>query len=407
MAGVCFVDPAGSDANSGSSPSSAKRTIQAAYDDLVASAETRFPSFPLEMGVGRIYLLPGDHDVGTGLVIRWDRPVEMFGFRGGEGKSWTRTPGMPARIVSSSSDATALVTAGSVEQISYGNRFEDILFAVDPAVNTSLTACLRAIANDFLIVEHCGFDMARGPDDPTQNFHAIHAQPGTMAQKDAAWHRITHNNCNRLALYHAGDGAGSTRGNFNRSEISSNIVFYKGDRPMIWLEDDWMQGTVAFNNLEGPAIAVQCDSTVADHNLFLQNGGESPNSTHPYYVINGGHQGSMFIGGQCFAQDGGVGTWIAFGSSTWGNIVMNGEASLSGKPGFKYLVSDPSGKNVLMNHAGIRPRVKVNATSQSLADYDFELVPDDGAWGFTYNTAEQRAYLNFRANGTWKKVALA
>jgi hypothetical protein len=368
------------------------KTVQAAYDSLVAEA----PSFGPGNGVGRIVLLPGDHDVQSGLVLRWDKTVELVGLRGGHGGP---TPKSGARIVSSSSTVTEMILTGSLAHVTYGNRFRDLAFGINPAVNTALTAVIRAAANDHLDVQGCAAD--------TLAWQAQHLDcafivqdPGGSAQ-DSAWARIRDNQCARVALYKASPGT-----NFNRSIIDGNVCFYNGPRPMVHLEGDWLAGTVSGNNLEGSATAVRCDAATADHNVFVGNAGESADATNPFYVINGAHQGSLFIGGHCTAGAGN-GVWIQFGVSTFGNTVL-GDFSVRGVTGYKRKFVDLSTykSNTLVGTFGLLPKTREAAGMTRLADYHFASTPDDGTFGFVRDTTTNRTYLTARFAGAWRSVEM-
>ena len=58
----------------------AMKTIQAAYDDVVSSAEADYTQDGNGvLASGRIHLMPGDHQVGTGVVFEGGRAVEITG----------------------------------------------------------------------------------------------------------------------------------------------------------------------------------------------------------------------------------------------------------------------------------------------------------------------------------------
>lgn len=399
---VMFVSSIiGNNANDGLSPSTPKATIQAAYNALKTYANANFTqSNAAGMGVGRIQLLPGDHDVGTGVVIDQNRTVEIEGaLSGWRGLTVSNTA---SRVISNSSSATALITLGSQSAVTYGNVIRKICFVVNPAVNTSLTACVRAQAHDYFEMTDCA---GYTTDGTNRDIPLLEQNPGGSAQ-DNAWCRFLQNSTTGLPLYYAKSGT-----NFNRSLIGWNVCQFGSGAtyPMIWLEGDWVNGLVVSNNLEGgasgPHVRVGSASHGADFNVFLENAGEASTNTYPFYdVIHGGH--NRFIGGSCTAS--GIGVWIAFsGANSFQNEVF-GPYDYTGFTNFKRQITDVStypASNILHGRNGRIMYTKQNANPPAFSGSDFVSTPADGSIiGMTRNTNTGEARVWFVLGGAFHYV---
>ena len=397
---VRHVDYArGSDTNNGLSPHASFKTIQAAYDDLVAVATANYTALTSQLGVGRIQLGPGDHDVGTGLIIDQRWPVEIVGTRSGWG-NWTAR-NSSTRIYSSSAAAVQLILTGSTTAVTQGNRFVDLCFIPNTSVNTALTACIRTQANTHLWIERCAFETF--DHATTWSGYAIEMHPGVSAQ-DNAWHRIVGCACARMPFYKAVTGS-----NFNRSLIGWNAVAYTGALAAVHFQGDWLGGTVIANSIEGACPAFVLDAGLADSNVFLGNSGEQNDANlYPYYDVNSSADGNIFIGGFC-TNPGQTGTWIDFASTTAQNVVINPNVTIAGTSGYKRKFTDNTAKksNFLFAQYGLAPKLTEGAGKTALVDSDWHVTPENGAWGFVRNTSDDVLRLSVRANGTWRQVALA
>ena len=405
---VRYVDYVnGLDANSGLAPMLAKKTIQAAYDDLQTVSGATYTAWLTGMlPVGRIILMPGDHDVGSGFQGDYLSPVEIVGMHGGSGNQPTNAT---SRVVSSLSPGPAeLFRFGSVAsatELCRGNYVRDVSFMVTLATNTALTACIRAQQNPFLHIQGCIFSTHNGQG--STDAYAIEQSSGA-GNVDNAWMRILNNRSTRFGLYRATGGT-----NYNRGTIDSNLCFWDGGpsaRAMIWLESDVLGCTVSSNNLEGTAVAIRLTSNSADKNFFINNAGEDMGGGTPtFYDFAGSQQQNIVIGGNC-SSTGVIGTWITFGTNAHSNTVI-GNCDFVGVTGFKQKIVDNSTlKNVYINPNGARVPVKsgagVSTTSDADASFGFG-TPMDGQQRILHNTSDGVSRIATRINATWKYVTVA
>ena len=265
-----WVDYAnGSDVNAGLSADAAFKTIQAAYNALKTEANATYTAIGSYLGVGRIHLLPGNQDVGTGVTIDGQRPVEIYGTKSGLGG---HGQGTSASIVMSSSGAiTEFFKISHSAAVGRGCRFYDVAFSVDPAVNTSLTKCIYAISQDYLDVRECAADTS--DHSTTLSTVTFVWQEQDAAAGDNAWMMLDHNDVARMQMYKASTTGGGT--NFNRSVIAYNLGTFDGSVPMIHLQANFRAGTIIGNDLEGTATQIEIDANFADANVLINNSGES------------------------------------------------------------------------------------------------------------------------------------
>jgi hypothetical protein len=316
---VRFVDPRnGLDANPGTEPGLAKKTIQSAYSDVRTFAEATGSSEGGRLGVGTIQLLPGDHDVGAGLSVAWNRPACFQGTRSGPRD---HAPQNTASRVVSSGNPTELVRVQGqgVEEITRGMSFEDIAFRMNHTVNTKLERVIYAKRVGYLTVERCSF--TNHDLNTNQPVVAIHHDDSNDPSGEGGWARIRNNSVSRMALYRA------TGGNFNRGRISDNVVFYGGTLPMIQLAGNTNGLVCDGNNLEGTATAVEIGPTgVFTQMTFLGNSGEDPSTgtpPNPFYKFTGSTSQSIIIGGTCSSGSStGFGVWVNFGPTAYRNLVV-------------------------------------------------------------------------------------
>ncbi len=403
---VRYVDYVlGDDGNEGLSPTDAMKTIQAAYNDLVTVSDAEYTATGNGKPVGQIILLPGDHDVGTGVVIDYLHPVEIVGPRYGWGRPQSHADWSSARIYSSSAAATEFILTGSTSHVTYGNTFRGLTFSVNTSVNTALVACIKTQANDYLQVLDCHADTLDGSTETGVVFLYMH-QGGSA--RDNAWFLVAGNTVARVALIQLGDGTGQG-GNFNRGVIRENIVFYNGSlQGMVMFRDAVQLTCVMNNNLESGAKAVYLGTSGScANNLFMNNGGETSSTTlNPYYHFDGSHKGNVIIGGSCSQGGSLFGIFAQFETNSFNNILI-GQFDYVGESGTKRkLVDNSTYKNRVLNwRSGYLPLTKTG-TAPTISDSDFSTTPTDGVFGFTYGSTGPVYKLWARMNGTWKSVAL-
>ena len=385
---IAYVDYVnGNDSNSGLYPSYAFKTIAAAYSALTTIALAHFTAVGGRIDSGTIILLPGDHDVGTGLVLDYRYRITLQGtLSGGVADPAVGITNSGSRIVSSSSSATALILIGSTSNVTYGNRICDVGFVVNPAVNTSLTACVRVQATDYFQMERC---QGITSDSSQQNVYLLEQNPGGSAQ-DNAWVRFLNNNTNGLPLYYAPTGT-----NFNRGFLGYNVAQFGGAGatvPMIWLQGDWASGIVMGNNLEGGLNAphLQVDAGAATNNLYLNNAGESNNTGGTsFYQFNGGS--GIVIGGDCTYHAGSIGTWATMASNAYPYTIYSINADYTGLASYKRKIVNnatyPARNQVYGKDGRILWQKVGNAPTFSSSDFPGGTLPADGTMiGVTHDT---------------------
>lgn len=406
---VRYVDYAnGDDSYTGKSTSRAYKTIQAAYDALKTYANANYTAVGNDLSIGRLVLLPGDHDVGAGFLMDGVRPAEIVGFK----------PGLhyvpynsQSRIVSSSASATYMMKVSpSVGTVGHGGRFYDLAFQMSSSTNTALTQIIYSDGIDYLHVERCGF---RDAQSATTAVCAIYH----VSNGDSSWARIHNNNANHMQFYNAPASTVAGNGtNQNRNYIHENVVFYNhATIPIVKLGGDWFQGSVSFNNLEGTACAVEIGPTqggLGDFNTFFQNSGESDN-TNPFYRFlthtNGvsGPNHNIIIGGVC-SSPAAIGTFADFSAGSSLNTVI-GNYDYVGTSGYKRKIVDNSsfGNQIINPNYGVTTRYESSA-APAISDADFtQGNPWNGTMGVTHNTGSGEDRLWARVNGAWKSVVLS
>lgn len=369
---IRFVDYVnGNDSSDGLTPSSAFKTIAAAYTDLKTDAAASYTVSGGRLGVGRIQLLPGDHDVGTGFVMDYNRPVELVGTRSGQRSH--NPENSASRIVSSSAAATSFVRCdGGANNIARGMVVQDIAFRMDHTVNTALTSCIYAKRVGYLTVERCSFTNADGTTN-TSVIAVLH-DDATDSTGEAGWFRIRDNRVSRMSLYKSTCGA-SIGGNFNRARISDNVVFYGGSNPMIHIDANTNALLCDGNNLEGTATGIQIGPNGAyTENIFMNNSGEDSANppTNPFYNLSATVSQQLILGGICSSPQnvvGTPGTWVNFGANAYRNIVMGVLDFTAVTTTHKRYVSETSfaDKNYLITTAAATPSYTVTNGSTDRA----------------------------------------
>jgi hypothetical protein len=396
-----FVDPVnGSSSFDGLSAVRAKASIQDAYDDLKAYAgANKTGQSGTRWGCGEVVLLPGDHDVGAGLVLDAAYSCSFVGSRSGFGHPFAND--FASRVVTSNSSASSLVSWGEDNFITRGMRFRDICFVLGFGASYSLVNAIQAKATDYLVVEDCAFTTHDG-NQSNESIYGIEQVIGATAN-DCAWGRVTGCICTGVGLL----TMASDMGNHNGVVIQHNQVFYQSSsEACINLLGSGSGGLVAGNYCTGTAMF--CEIGDRDGWVFAGNHGESTADV-PFYKVSGPSQGCVFIGGDCsFPSNNG--TWVEYtNASAHSNVVVGGTFTTTGSTGFKRKVVDstPTFKNQVMSANGLMPRRLISGAGKtSLADGDFPAAANDGMWGIAWNTSDSTYRLSVRVNGAWRNVQL-
>ncbi len=388
-----FVDYAnGSDSNSGLGPSNAFQTIQAAYNAAKTYAEATYLNIPTssQLGVGTINLLPGYHDLnGTALAITGNRPARFVGAMSGA-RVWF--PSIAQPIIVSSSNLTEMVRIGTNannSQKGQGHSFQGVAFQVSPTNNASLTKVIWVSVCGNFHVENCSFDTTTNATNLTAV--AIYHDDLTTSSGEAGWFRIIRNFSAEMALYYSITGTGATGGNFNRGLIEGNVCFYGGSYPMVGFYANTNACTVAYNNFEGPAVAVEFGGNgSSSNNLFISNSGEDPSSGTPgtFYNLNASLGGTTIIGGECATLAGSSpAAWVTFGTNAFPNLVIGKDVSYTGIN---------SKKSLIINNATYPARNR-------LIGKDGEILPYKSGAGAKWTSADWPATIE---NGTGAVASL-
>jgi hypothetical protein len=397
---VRYVSPDGSDSDDGRTIASPYATIQAAYDDLVTVSEATYAGQSgTRWGSGRINLLPGDHDVGTGLVLDAHNSVEIIGMRQGFGHPFANE--FASRILTTNSSCTSLISWGEDNFITRGMRFRDICFVLGYGASFALINAIQAKATDYLMVEDCAFTTSDG-NQSNESIYAVEQVIGATAN-DCAWGQLTNNICVGVGLL----TMASDMGNHNGVLISHNTIFFNSSsEACINLLGSGSGGQVHGNYSTGTAMF--CEIGDRDGWVFSGNSGESTGDV-PYYLVSGPAQGCAFIGGTC-TLPGTNGTWIEYThASAHSNVVFAGNFHTTGSTGMKQKVVDTTStfKNIVMSQSGpIVRRIVSGAGKTRLADTDFPAGANtpDGTHGVAVNTSDSKRYWCVRQNGTWYGV---
>lgn len=311
---IRWVDPDGLASNSGKHPGAAYDSIQDAYDDLSGGVGS-----PREF-VGDIRLLPGVHDVGTGLAFENQRVVRVEGY--------PRTvlghdlDGTANAVITTSDDATEHVDITDAVTAN-GEGFEFI--GVDFDMNgIALTAGIRGRNLVYPLVEGCNFHSATQRED----IWAIEFDnPGS----DNSWANIIRNRSRGVGLVKI---LATGNSNVNRWNIKRNICFWfpadPTDLAMLDLQN-LDASLVEGNNLEGSAIGVWLRD--GESNSFISNAGEGVASTvaghtNPFYRVGtaglANAQANIFQGGDARFTGAATTTnvWIDFLHSSERNTVQ-------------------------------------------------------------------------------------
>jgi hypothetical protein len=407
---VRYVDYAngndGAAATRGLGPGYAYKTIQAAYTELRTTAMANYsPDVNGLTAVGRIEVLPGDHDVGAGILIRPLEPVHIRGTRGGLGGHYGSES--VSRLVSSSSAGTEFIKVqnSTATLVGYGCVFEELVFSVLHGTNTALTSIIQFYNTDFPLVRRCAFFSDTGA---SLTCPAVYVQ-SAGGNADSAWGRIIDCNSVRMPLALFGTGV-----NYNSWVVRDNVGFYSGSAPWVQLQGDFFHSTCQDNYMEGTSIAFQLDSDTTDHSTFLNNSGESADNTNPYYKVTGSVQNCQFIGGITTVGDNSIGTYLTNTNvNASGNIIL-APVTTTGTAGKKNKFADsgPStfGYTIWHPGAGIPVKYKSGSGTLTIADADFStgaLTPL-GTLGATFSSTgpTYKIWIKVATSDVWKSVAV-
>lgn len=376
----------GSDNYDGKAPNRAYKTIQAAYNALKTEAIAGYTADSNgRLGVGRVFLAPGNHDVGAaGLVLDARYGVEVIGTRSGHRNH--DQPNSSSRIVCTSATPTEMVLISRASTIGMGFAFKDVAFTLDQAVATSITKIIYAKTLDHIMVDNCSFDTA----DNTTNTSATAIYLEDIGSGgDFAWSRITRCNSADMQFLKMASTDGTGAANFNRFNVSDNVVFYGGAIPMISVAAAVHGGLFSNNNLEGTATALQigANSPAATTCLFLNNSGEdtTTGTPNPFYDFTASVFQMVIIGGSVTTSGppASAKEFAKFAAGASNNLVI-GPFDKTGNTSQARKITDNStlGVRILDTNAGFMARYKTSAGT--ISDADYSKTPDNGAWAVTY-----------------------
>lgn len=381
----------GNDANDGATPYRAFKTIQAAYNAVKTVALAGYVTDSnSRMGIGRLFLAPGDHNVGTGLSFDARYSVDVIGTRSGR-HNHDLPPAAGGKqssasvITTTSAAATELCLISRAATIGLGFGFYDLGWRFDQTVATSLTKCLYAKIIDDLHVERCSFDTA---DNSTNTSVVGIYQEDIGTGGDAAWAQIINNYYSRVALYKGATTDGTGAANFNSLSIERNVGFFGGSVPTITIAGAFHGLNVSNNHLEGTATQVylgpNCPSSTTAY--FQNNNGEDDSTgtpPNPFYDIQASVFQLIIVGGSVTTPNAaGAGTFANFVAGASNNLII-GPYDLTGNTSQKrkIVTAATNGVRILDTNAGYMARYIAAAT---MSDSNYSKTPDNGAWGVTY-----------------------
>lgn len=407
----------GNDSNDGLTSKHAFKTIAAAYSNLkTVFTATYTHTGPATKGVGQIHLLPGDHDVGAGVLFNTAYPVELIGTKSGANNHLPTNSA--SRIVSTSATATYLVKMGD-SSIGHGGVFRNLSFVVDPAVNSALTKCLYISGMDEVVVKDNSFD----PSDNSTELDTCTAIYVDAPADDCAWGRFTTNHIARMQTMYFAAGH-----NYNRMTIADNVSFYGGGSthlvPHYDIVGDVECSTFEHNNCESTAATGATAFRIrtggySNWNLFIGNSGEGILDTNPFYWFEANRASNIVIGGHttCKTIGGtdGNGIWARIDDGTGNPNLIIGEYDLVGTVGLANRIVDNHISANLANKTqvwstsmgGMPVTYKAGAGAQTIADTDFAKVPPNGSMAIGCNTTTGAVAIWTRANGLWSSQTIA
>jgi hypothetical protein len=215
-----YVSASGLDTNDGKSWPTAKRTLQAAYNDLPATG-------------GIIYPASGRYDVGSGLALDRTKRCAIVGpvrpnryESGGFNNTWPSA----GVVLFSSTGAAALINLNTGTGNATGFQFHNLIFEF--TIATQLYG-LRAACINHVVMEDCMFFCR---SDVANLFPVgIYAYVDPLIGDDCSWWRV--NNCmtSAMALVRATglNTPGSDANQHNRWKLSGNVGFGNGGRTQV------------------------------------------------------------------------------------------------------------------------------------------------------------------------------
>lgn len=281
---ILYVHPEGSDNNDGLSKSSPKQRIQSAYDALPAPDLSG--GFPVDAtGGGLINLMPGRHDVGTGLSLFRQKPVELRSVIGNPARRLGNLSGTRVAIgailySSESTQPDELVALGiggagttDTTNNANGHTFRDVQFELAGVC----TAAIRAENWNQGLVIGCSAQHLDEATEPDAWLCDV-LNTGEVVGSDTSWNQMIGNLVNRMGLY---KGVTTTTNGLNNNchVIDRNICFGNATRTDALVEIHRGIGcAITNNNFETSPKAVELlgDSGGANgsRNYMAGNSGE-------------------------------------------------------------------------------------------------------------------------------------
>lgn len=232
-----YVDPNdGINTQNGWSPGQAMRSIQAAYDDLVAVVNAKTgKGLGSRVPTGEIILLPGGHDIGSAaLDFLRTRPVVMRGLH----RSYRRQSmeseyeGLPHPRLSATSylyTSAAIPPSRYIDMSQqsmfingYGFEFRDFDMYFD---KPGISYGIYAPNVNFLNVENVGFVARSASTDATMV--ALRGFKDIANGDDCSWWRITNNYFAKMSIAHLGEDG--VVGQQNHHTFRDNVAHGTGD----------------------------------------------------------------------------------------------------------------------------------------------------------------------------------
>lgn len=201
--GLRYVSDEGNDSNDGLSWATAKRSPQAAYNDV--------------SGPVTVFLAPrGRYDVGDGLALARNKTGVFTSWRDHRRGPWNASVNRDSATLWSSTGAQRLVTFDypNVLHNGYGFEFANLNFEISQTTEI----VFDAVAMNDMLIDNCG---AAPPDWwPEMDFVFVRAHHNTPIGDDSSWFRISRNHI-------AGGGRliDATGWNVNQWVIRENKVY--------------------------------------------------------------------------------------------------------------------------------------------------------------------------------------
>jgi hypothetical protein len=255
----------GNDSNDGLSPTQAKATAAGAYSSLPSTG-------------GSIMLLPGRHDVTTGLVLTKGKRLAIYGLGhwqrsdSSAGSTWA-SGGGAVLFTSEATPPTKLISWTVANDNEEGFTAKNVIFECKDGVENAI----YADSVNHGIIEDCAFFMK----DATAIAIVLDNESGVTGD-DASWWRVKRNNCIGARFF---DTVGPA--NHNGIILAENVVFHNGARHISI--QNGHRCIIRENNVEGDTTGPFIELLSSDGCRLDGNSGECSTAGNIFIQLDASH----------------------------------------------------------------------------------------------------------------------